>query len=273
MNPTIKTFLLLAALTAILGVVGYALGGNNGLLVFLIFSILMNIGAYWFSDRIALSMSGAQPLERKQAPQIYADTEVLAARMGIPMPRMFISPQPQPNAFATGRNPNNGVVCITQGLLQSLNRDEVNGVIAHELSHIKHNDILISTIAAVIAGAVSSLANIALWFGGSDDEDRNPIFMIIVILLAPIAATLVQLAISRAREYSADEGAARAIGTGKPLAEALVKIDEIAHRYPMNINPALSSLYIANPLREGGIMELFSTHPSTDSRVKRLLDL
>ncbi len=273
MNPTVKTFILLAALTAILGVVGYIFGGNNGLLVFVGLSAIMNIGAYWFSDKIALSMSGAQPLDRSQAPQLYADTEQLAARVGVPMPRMFISPQPQPNAFATGRNPQNGVVCVTQGLLQTLSREEVNGVIAHELSHIKHNDILITTVAAVIAGTVSSIANVALWFGGSDDEDRNPIFALIVVLVAPIAATLVQLAISRAREYGADEGAARAIGNGKPLADALIKIDGIARQYPMNINPALSSLYIANPLRGNGIFELFSTHPSTESRVQRLLNL
>lgn len=271
MNSTLKTFVLLAALTAILGVVGYLFAGNNGLVIFLIISVVMNIATYWFSDKIALSMSGAQPLDRGQAPQLYADTEILASRMGIPMPKMYMSPEPQPNAFATGRNPQHGVVCVTQGLIQTLNRDEVNGVIAHELAHIKNNDILITTVAAVIAGAVSSIANIGIWFGGSDDEDRNPLFGILVLILAPIAATLVQLAISRAREYSADAGAAKVIGTGKPLADALIKIEGIAAQHPMDINPALSSLYIANPLRGGGIMELFSTHPSTESRIQKLL--
>lgn len=271
MNPVLKTSLLLASLTALLGVVGYLLGGTSGLLIFLVISLVTNVGAYWFSDQIALSMAGAQPLTESQLPWLFNSTREMAAKLNIPMPRIFISPQMQPNAFATGRSPAKGVVAVTQGLLQSLSQEEVMGVVAHELAHIKNRDTLITTVSAVIAGAISAIANLAFFLPvGNDDENRGVGTQLLLLIVAPFAATLLQLAVSRAREYHADATAANMMGTGQPLASALVKISETARAYPMQVNPALASLYIANPLSGQAIMELFSTHPSTESRVMRL---
>lgn len=230
----------------------------------------MNLISYFFSDRLALAMSHSKQITQEQAPEIYRDTEELATKMGIPTPKIYIAPQPQPNAFATGRNPKNGVISLTEGLINSLSREEVKAVIAHELGHIKNRDILISTIAAIAASTITMIARSVMWFGSGSRDNRNSLGDLLLLILAPIIALIIQLAISRNREYEADEKAAETMETGLPLANALMKIDSTAHQSPMQINPALSSLYIANPLRLGGFQQLFSTHPSTESRVQRL---
>lgn len=265
---TLKTTILLAGLTALLITVGYLLAGNQGAVTFLVISLIMNLVSFWFSDKIALSMSGAKPISEAEAPQLHQDVSLLAKRMGIPKPKVYVIDQAQPNAFATGRNYNNSAVAFTRGIMQTLTREELAGVIAHELAHIKNRDVLLSTIAAVIAGAISSIANIALWFGGSS-ENRNPFAVILVALLAPIAASLIQFAISRAREYEADATAAKATGNPRALASALLRIEDSARYSPMEVNPALSSLYIHPPMI-GNISNLFSTHPPTAQRVLRL---
>lgn len=271
LNAYLKTTVLLAALTALLIAIGYAIGGYQGAVIFFFFSLIMNVGSYWFSDKIAISFAGGKPVNRSQAPEIYEDLEIISQRMGIPTPKLYISPEPQPNAFATGRNPKNGVVCLTAGITQALNRAELRGVIAHELAHIKNYDILTGTIAAVISGAISSIANIAMWgFGGNNDEDRNPLVGLILIIVAPIAATIIQLAISRTREYAADSSAAEFTNEPDALADALEKIDGYSRQIPMDVNPAMSSLYISNPLRGQGLMNIFSTHPPVVERVRRL---
>ena len=270
----VKTGILFAALTALLVAIGYIIAGRTGAIFFLLISFIINFISYWFSDRIALSMAGAQPLLEQDAPDVYKDIRDLVAIMDLPMPKIYVSDQPQPNAFATGRNKEHSAVCITKGLLQILNRDEIKGVLAHELSHVKNNDVLISTIAAVIAGAISSIVNIAFWFGGSNDkENTNPFAGILLLILAPISATLLQLAISRSREYAADISGAEYTKKPQDLANALVKIENAANQIPMNVNPSLSSLYIQNPLRTEGFKELFSTHPSTANRVAKLIQL
>lgn len=272
MNNYFKTTILFAALTSLLFVVGYFIGGSSLGIGFLIFGVILNLVSFFFSDKIALSMVGAKEVSADQLPTIYSDTKYLAQKMNLPMPKLFVSPQMQPNAFATGRGPNSGVVCLTQGIINSLNREELNGVIAHELAHIKNRDILLSTIAAIMASVIGSLVNLAFWSGSSNDEDRNPFVAILLIILAPIAATLIQLAISRSREYLADSTAAKYTGQPQALANALVKISSIAQANPMeDINPALSSLYFANPLGLSSLSELFSTHPPVEKRVQNLL--
>lgn len=272
MNNYLKTTVLLAALTSLLFVVGYFIGGSSFGIIFLIFGVVLNLVSFFFSDKIALSMVGGKEVTREQLPTIYSDTQALAQKMGLPMPRLFVSPQMQPNAFATGRGPSTGVVCLTQGIINSLNRDELNGVIAHELAHIKNRDILLSTIAAIMASVIGSLVNLAFWTGGGNDEDRNPLAAILLIILAPIAATLIQLAISRSREYLADSTAAKYTGQPNALASALMKISGAAQANPMeDINPALSSLYFSNPLGLSSMSELFSTHPPVEKRVQNLL--
>lgn len=273
MNNYLKTSILLAGLTALLFTVGYMLGGNGLAFSFLIVGIVINLVSFFFADKIALSMAGAQPLAESQAPFVYEDTRLLASRMGIPMPKLYYTNQMQPNAFATGRGPATGVVCLTQGIMQSLSRDELRGVIAHELAHIRNRDVLTATIAAILAGTVSSLVNVAFWTSSSDDNDRNPLVAILLIILAPISATLIQLAISRSREFAADEVAAKHTQEPKSLANALLKISQTAEIIPMQENPALSSLYIANPLGLSGLSNLFSTHPPVEKRVQALLSM
>lgn len=270
-----KTGILFAALTALLLAIGYLVGGTNGVLLFFFISLVINLGSYWFSDKIALSMARAKPLEESQAPGLYQDVRELATEMGLPQPNViYVSSEMQPNAFATGRNHNHYAICVTTGLLQVLDRNEVRGVLAHELGHVKNYDILISTIAAVVAGTISSIAQMAFFFGGNDGENKNPIGAILLIILAPIAATLIQLAISRSREYAADAIGAEYTKKPKDLADALIKIDNIASQVPLNVNPAIASLYIENPLKgTGGISTLFSTHPSTVDRVARLMEM
>lgn len=276
MSSYVKTALLLSALTALLITLGYVIGGRGGLVIMLFISLLVNFVSFFFSDKIALAMSGARQISESEYPKIFALTRELTGRMGIPMPRLYISNAIQPNAFATGRNPKNSAVCFTSGLLSNLPEDEVKGVLAHELAHIKNRDVLVSTIAAVIAGTISSITDFLMFsaiFGGSDDESPNPIASLILIITAPIIAVILQLAISRSREYLADETAAKYTKDPEGLANALVRIETIARQAPMQVNSAMASLYIQNPFTLRGAAELFSTHPSTSKRVERLLNL
>jgi len=274
----IKLFVLMAALTALFMVIGNALGGSIGLILAVIFAVVMNFGAYWFSDSIVLRMSGAREVSREEAPWFYQTVERQIARAGLPMPRLYIIDSEMPNAFATGRSPSKGVVAVTSGISRLLTKEELAGVIAHELAHIKNRDTLLSAVTATIAGAISAIADMWMWgqifsmFGGGDDEEGgNPIGELLLMIVAPIAATLIQLGISRAREFSADELGARILGDPLPLASALEKIEWAAQRGVMQMNPAASSLYIINPLSGvGGMMKWFSTHPPTEERVARL---
>lgn len=271
-----KTALLLASLTALLLVVGYLIGGQSGVILMLIISIGINFISFFFSDKIALSMSGAKQISEDQYPEIFRTTRELTQKMNIPMPKLYISNAVQPNAFATGRNPSNSAVCFTSGLLSNLQPGEVKGVLAHELAHIKNRDVLVSTIAAVIAGAISALTDFLLFssiFGSRDDENSNPFVSIILVVTAPIAAVILQLAISRNREFLADETAAKYTREPEELANALIKIESIAKQHPMQVNSAMASLYIQNPFSFRGISELFSTHPATGKRVQKLLNL
>jgi heat shock protein HtpX len=283
---TMKTTVLLAGLGGLIVLVAGLLGGGSttSLVIGLGIAILMVGGSFWFSDKLALRSSGAVLVTEQQAPELYGMVRDLTQRAGIPMPRLGISPAEQPNAFATGRNPHHAVVVVTQGLLQSMPLEEVRGVLAHELMHVKHRDILIGGVAATIATAISFLANMAMWAsmfggGGGDDDRPNPIAMLAVALLAPIAASLMQMAVSRSREFEADRGAAELLGTGRPLASALQRIESLAHQRPMAVPPQQAYAYIHNPLseakpRRGGgvnIARLFSTHPSTEDRIQRLL--
>jgi heat shock protein HtpX len=275
---TLKTTILLATLTGLLVVVGSALGGTGGMLIAFVLAAVMNMGAWWFSDKLALSMSGAKPVSESEQPELHRMVETLSARADIPKPAVYVIGSDAPNAFATGRSPEKGAVAVTTGLLRLLERDEVAGVIAHELAHIRHRDTLISSIVATIAGVITMLANMAQWallFGGlggsSDDEDNggSAFGSLIMIILAPIAALLIQLAISRSREYAADAGGAQILGDPLPLANALEKLEITSRRVPLEVNPATSHLYIVNPLH-GGLAGLFSTHPATPERVARL---
>jgi len=283
MKNTLKTFILLAGLTALLMAIGSALGGRNGLMISLVFAGIMNFVGYWFSDKIALSMSGAKPVSESEAPDLYRMVRELCRRAELPLPRLYVIPSPTPNAFATGRNPQHSAVAVTSGIVNILNRDELEGVIAHELAHIKNRDILISSVAAMIAGAISQLAHMAQWammFGGMqrdrDDEDSGGgglLGGLAMMIVGPVAAMLIQMAISRSREYQADATGAAICGRPLSLANALQKLESGNHRFPMEVNPAQAQMYIVNPLTAGGIATLFSTHPPMAERVKRLQDL
>lgn len=272
---SLKIIFLFGVLTTILIVLGYLIGGTSGLIFFFVLSLIMNFASYWFSSGIALRMAGAHELDQRLYSWVYTDTENLSKAMGIKVPRLYMSNTTQPNAFATGRNQANAAVCFTAGLLNGLSQDEVRGVLAHELGHIKHNDILIATIAAVMASTISSIGNIFLFtgFNSRDEEGTNPLAVIFAIVVAPLASSLIQFAISRNREYSADEAAAFYTKKPESLANALIKIAQLVQRYPMNVNPAMSSLYIQNPFGGRAVMELFSTHPSTEKRVEKLLSM
>ena len=279
MGNVLKTGFLLAVLTCLLVLFGGALGGRQGMTVAFILALVMNFGSYWFSDRIALSMSGAQPVDEAQAPGLYAMVRSLAERAGIPTPRLYLIPGEAPNAFATGRNPEHGVVAVTEGITRLLDADELAGVVAHEMGHIKNRDTLTMTIAATLAGTITYLAQMAQWaafFGGSrrDDDEGGGGSMIgalLMAILAPIAALLVQMAISRTREYEADATGARIAGSPEGLARALQKMHMIATQgASMDVAPATAHMYIVNPLSSGGIATLFSTHPPIPERVARL---
>jgi heat shock protein HtpX len=270
----IRTWLLVAGLTGLLIAVGGAIGGG-ALYLFVALAVLMNVVGYWFSDKLALAASRARPLKPGEIPELEAAVEDLAHRAGVPVPRLYLIPSEQPNAFATGRNPSHAAVAVTQGLLLHLPEDEVKGVLAHEFGHIKNRDILVSTIAAMVAGAVSAIATIlqfSLLFGGSDD-DESPLGLLgtlATIIVAPIAATLLQLAVSRQREYLADATGAQLLRHAAPLADALTTLERGAQAIPMNVNPATASLYAVNPLPRQGIATLFATHPPLAERIRRL---
>ncbi|NTV10174.1 MAG: zinc metalloprotease HtpX [Zoogloea sp.] len=271
----LKTSILMAGIIALFGIVGGMLGGRSGMLMALVFGGAMNVFSYWFSDKMVLRMYNAQEVDETSSPYLYNLVRELAARAGLPMPRVYIIHEDQPNAFATGRNPEHAAVAATTGILQMLSQRELRGVMAHELSHVKHRDILISTISATMAGAISALANFAMFFGGRDEEGRraNPIASIAVALLAPLAASLIQMAISRSREFDADRGGAEVSGDPDALADALVKIDAYARGIPMytaEAHPETAQMMIMNPLSGEGLAGLFATHPSTEERVARL---
>ena len=271
----LKTSILMAAIMALFGAIGSFLGGAQGMLLALILGGAMNVFSYWFSDKIVLRMYNAQEVDESSSPYLYNMVKELATRAGLPMPRVYIIDEQQPNAFATGRNPDHAAVAATRGILQMLSARELRGVMAHELAHVKHRDILISTISATMAGAISMLANFAMFFGGRNAEGRpaNPIASIAMMILAPLAASLIQMAISRAREFDADHGGAEISGDPRALADALAKIDAYARGIPMNTaeaHPETAQMMIMNPLSGGGLRGLFSTHPSTEERIARL---
>ena len=272
----LKVFGLMTGLTLILVGIGGWFGGQGGALVMFAFAARMNFGTYWFSDRVVLRMYRARIVDRSQAPELYQMVERLARRAEVPMPVVAIAPSEQPNAFATGRSPEHGVVCFTQGILRMLPQDELEGVTAHELAHIKHRHMLVGTIAATMAGAISMLAMMGRWaliFAGGRDDDENPLALLLMVIVAPIAAMIIQFAISRQNEFQADRTGALIAGRPAGLANALRRMDAAAHRIPMAVNPAAAQLAIVNPLagRKGpGLMKLFSTHPATEERVARL---
>ena len=276
MNTT-KTLLLMAALTALFMIAGQAMGGQQGMTIALLLALGLNFFAYWNSDKMALAMNRAREVSIAEAPDLHALVRALAARAGIPTPRVYVVDDPTPNAFATGRNPEHAAVAVTTGILQVLDRYELEGVIAHELAHIKNRDILIGSIAAVMAGAISYLATMAQWsmlFGGGrsdDQEGNNPLVMLVTMLVAPLAASLIQMAISRSREYIADATGAAICGHPQSLASALNKLANYNAQRPMNVNPASAQMYIVNPLSGGSIAGLFSTHPPKEERIRRLM--
>ncbi|RJR15343.1 MAG: zinc metalloprotease HtpX [Nitrospiraceae bacterium] len=271
----LKTMALMVTLTLMLVFVGGLLGGKTGMTFALIMAFGINFFTYWFSDKIVLKMYRAKPVNESEAPELYNMVRRLAQRAQLPMPKVYIMEQDQPNAFATGRNPEHGVVAVTTGIMRILSSEELEGVLAHELAHIKHRDILVSTVAAAIAGAISYLAQMAQWamiFGGrSDDEEGgSPIASLVMMIVGPIAAMLVQMAISRSREYGADAGGARIAGNPLYLSSALKKLHMASQRIPMDANPATSHMFIVNPLTGGGLLKLFSTHPPMEERIARL---
>lgn len=275
---SLKAWLLMGLLTALLVLIGNWIGGTQGAFIFFLIALAMNFFGYYYSDKIAIAMTGSQPLAEHEAPELYAMIRRLSQRAGIPMPRVYRTPSPQPNAFATGRNPANAAVAVTDGLLQILNRTEVEGVLAHEIAHIKNRDVLVATMAAALAGAITMIANALQWgllFGANRDEEegQNPLGIIgtlLMIILAPLAATLIQLAISRTREFQADATGARLAGSPHGLASALLKLERAAQHIPMQVNPATSHLFIVNPLSGESLARLFSTHPPISERVRRL---
>ena len=279
MGNTLKTGMLMAALTALFMVAGQAMGGQSGMSVALLMALGMNFFAYWFSDKLALKMGGAREVAQSEAPVLHSLVASLAMRAQLPKPRVYVIDSETPNAFATGRNPGHAAVAVTRGLMAILSREELEGVLAHELAHIKNRDILISSMAAVMAGAISALATMSQWamiFGmgrGSDDEEGGGglIGSILMMILAPIGAALIQMAISRSREYLADATGAAICGHPASLASALQRLEDSNHQHPMAVNPATAQMYIVNPLSAGTLANLFSTHPPMQERIRRLL--
>jgi len=277
MSNTLKTTLLLGALTGIILWIGQMLGGSQGLTFAFIFAAVMNFGSYWFSDKLVLAMYRARPVDMNEAPELYRIVQNLATRAHIPMPRLYIIPTDAANAFATGRNPEHAAVAVTEGILRLMSADELEGVLAHELSHVTNRDILISSVAATLAGVVMMLANMIRWaaiFGGASRDEREGgggvVGLLLMTLLAPLAATLIQLAISRSREYQADASGAALLHTGEPLARALEKLENAAQRLPLDASPQTAHLFIVNPLSGQALAKLFSTHPPLEERVQRL---
>lgn len=278
MQNTLRTTLLLAVLTALIVFIGRLFGGSQGMVIAFVLAVIMNIGSYWFSDKIVLAMYRAQPVDEQQAPELYRIVRELASQANLPMPRVYIIPQDTPNAFATGRNPQHAVVAVTEGIMRLLTLDEIRGVLAHELGHVKNRDILISSIAATLAGVVMILANMARWaaiFGGvrSDENEGGGgiVGLLVTAILAPIAAMLIQMAISRSREYLADETGARLSHSPESLASALQKLSTASQRLPMrNARPETAHMFIVNPLSGKSLANLFSTHPPIEERIQRL---
>jgi len=285
MGWMLRTVVLLGLLTGLLMAIGGIIGGTVGMFIALIIAGFMNFMSYWFSDKIVLSMYGAREISYEEAPWLHEMVEELARKANMPKPPIYLVPMEQPNAFATGRGPGHAAVAVTRGILEILEPEELKGVLAHELAHIKNRDVLVATIAATIAGAIGFLANMAQWalfFGGLQNNEEEEgkgggfaemIGAILMIIIVPIIATIVQLAISRAREYLADETGAKICGCPMALARALKKIEEYVMQVPTNVNPGTAHLFIENPLKGGGIMELLSTHPSTEKRIERLCEL
>lgn len=274
MGNYFKTALLLGLMTGLILVIGELLGGSQGLVIALLVAVVMNFASYFYSDKIALAMYGAKQVDRGQAPELFSMIEHLTARAGLPMPRVYLVPSATPNAFATGRNPKNAAVAVTEGLLRLLSREELEGVLAHELAHVKNRDILISTVAATMAGAIMMLARFAIFFpmGGRDDNERGgALGLLLTMFLAPISAMLIQMAISRSREYGADETGAKISGNPYGLANALRRLQEANQRVPMEANPATSHMFIVKPFSGRSLMALFSTHPPIEKRIERLI--
>ena len=269
-GATLRTTVLLASLTGLLVLIGALIGGPSTAALFLGIGLLINLGSYFFSDKLALKMSRAEPLEESEAPRLYQVMRELTTRAGLPMPRLYMIPQDQPNAFATGRNPKNAAVAVTRGITKLLSEDELRGVLAHELAHIKHRDILIQSVAAAIGGAITYIAYMLMWFGGEDESPLSLVASLALVLLAPIAASIIQLSISRQREYAADAGGAQICGNPESLASALLRLEQGAEAIPMQVNQASEPLYIVKPFSGGGLTRLFSTHPPIEERVKRL---
>ena len=269
-----KTAALMTGLTLILLWAGNAFGGQSGMTIALMFALVMNVGSYWFSDKIVLKMYKAQEVREAEAPELFSMVRRLSQKAELPMPKVYIINQDQPNAFATGRNPDHSAVAVTTGIMNILSREELEGVIGHELAHIKNRDILIGTVAATIAGAITYLAYMAQWAmifgGGDDDEGGNPLAAIVMMIVAPIAAMLVQMAISRSREYAADLTGARISGNPMYLSGALKKLHTASQRIPMKAQPATAHMFIVNPLSGGKMSNLFSTHPPMEERISRL---
>ena len=276
MSNMFKTALLLGALTALLVLIGGAVGGQQGMLVAFVLALVMNFFSYWFSDKIVLAMYGARPIEESEAPGLYRVVRTLATRGGIPMPRVYLIPTETPNAFATGRSPQHAAVAVTEGIMRILDEGELEGVLAHELSHVKNRDVLIATIAATLAGAITYLAHMAQWaaiFGGrrDDEEEGGGVFgALLMAILAPFAAMLIQLAVSRAREFQADASGAKLAGKTWGLAKALEKLDTASQTVRMDATPATAHLFIVNPLSGRSLLRLFSTHPPIEERIARL---
>jgi heat shock protein HtpX len=270
-SATLRTTILMAALGGLLVAIGYGIGGVGTATVFLFMALAINFFSYFFSDKMALKMSRAKPIDEAEAPRLYQIMRELTTRAGLPMPRLYMIPQDQPNAFATGRNPKHSAVAVTRGITKLLSEDELRGVLAHELAHVQHRDILLQSVASAIGAAITYLAYMLMWFGG--DEDSGPLGLVAalgMVILAPIAASIIQLSISRQREYAADAGGAEICGNPESLASALLRLEQGAAAIPMQVNQAAEPLYIVKPFKGGGIAGLFSTHPPIEERVRRL---
>ena len=269
-TATLKTVVLLAALGGILVGAGYLIGGPQVALIFLFLSVLINMGSWFFSDKLALRMSRAQPISEEEDPRLYQMVRDLTTRAGLPMPKLYVIPQEQPNAFATGRNPDHSAVAVTAGIRKLLSEDELRGVLAHELGHVRNRDILLTSVVASIAAAITWIGYMALWVGGDDDSPLGIIGPLLLWILAPIAAAIMQMAISRQREYAADATGAEICGNPESLASALLRLEQGAQAIPMQVNQAQEPLYIVKPFSGGGVAKLFSTHPPIEERVRRL---
>lgn len=269
-GATLRTTILMASLSGLLVAIGFLIGGGGTAALFLGFALLINLGSYFFSDKLALGMARAKPIEESENPRLFQIVRELTTRAGLPMPRLYMIPQDQPNAFATGRNPKHSAVAVTRGITKLLSEDELRGVLAHELAHVRNRDILIQSVASAIGAAITYIAYMLLWFGNDDNSPLGAIAAISLVLLAPISASIIQLAISRQREYAADAGGAEICGNPESLASALLRLEQGAAAVPMQVNQAAEPLYIVAPFKGKGIQGLFSTHPPIEERVRRL---